>query len=167
MSAVVQPLPPLSGLGSHQHPPGAHKHSFHKQVLMPQSCRTARVIPRPLSQGEKEQHCTYRQEQVPHAANPHTPYSAADRPHSQTPATLSTHSCSSGRSRGPGQRALQSLLPQGFVLGEVPSQLHQGVGAPALRLHQLSHGHGARQGGRLSAKPQQACTWPRGRRDTE
>lgn len=60
-----------------------------------------------------------------------------------SPHCLGTHGV--GRKRGgPGSGAWQPLLPQGLVLGEMPGQLHERVGAPALRLHQLPHRHRGR-----------------------
>lgn len=90
---------------------------------------------------------------TPPAPSASTPLSRAGPTSSSSSATGNTHGSSSGRPGGPGQRALKSLLPQGFVLGEVAGKLHEGVGAPALRFHQLPQGHGARQGGRVGAKP--------------
>lgn len=52
-----------------------------------------------------------------------------------------THSFRGRGSWGPGARP-QSLLPKGFVLGEVAGQLHEWVGTPTFALHQLPHCHG-------------------------
>ena len=72
---------------------------------------------------------------------------------------LDTHGGGPRRAWRPAEGSLEPFLPQGLVLGEVAGQLQKGVGAPALRLHQLPHSHGARHGRRQTPP---GCTWPRG-----
>lgn len=83
---------------------------------------------------------------------------ASPRPPSASEAPLDTHGGGARRSRRPAEGSLEPFLPQGLVLGEVAGQLQKGVGAPALRLHQLPHSHGAKHGRRQSPP---GCTWPR------
>lgn len=128
----------------------------------PQACphqtTLLRVTPGPFSEIKHNTAAAAPRSALP--AHPQPPAGPrASRPSKQQ---SSTHGGGFGRPGRPGQRALQPFLPQGLVLGEVPRQLHQGVGAPALRLHQLPHGHGAgTEGERVGAESRRACTWRR------